>query len=370
MRRSFSGSGMGGGSGGGSGMLRSVHRALRSGVGGAPPEPFSASANSTTIATANSRKPKNFNKQQSAPPNTALTLSPGGPNKNNNNNPNNNNGPSAAFSSLINLPKSDSSPTCSEDMEWECLDANEEERVSVFYEDFVFGTVPSRDEVNYAISALQQVLEPSYLAHFPKEKLTEDTWKEVENEDNRTEGIENMISSSESEVDWVEPSVTLCNSRMLRPYGSDRVYDAFHMLQSEPSVQRMVLSLSSDKAVWDAVLNNEVVKELRGSISQGNQSSNVWFHISWDLLADEQGDRGSDDSNPIKDILSWVFVNAKGKIIQLIDKITNLVNEVFQHPNEEKKGSNVDPLEGKLKTSLFLSIIVLLIVVVTRAQSA
>ncbi|KAK6132210.1 hypothetical protein DH2020_034030 [Rehmannia glutinosa] len=334
-------------------MLRSVHRVLRSGVGGAPPEPFSASANSTTIATANSRKAKNFNKQQSAPPNTTLTLSSGGPNNNNNNNPNNNNGPSA-FSSLINLPKSDSSPTCSEDMEWECLDANEEERVSVFYEDFVFGTVPSRDEVNYAISALQQVLEPSYLAHFPKEKLTEDTWKEVENEDNRTEGIENMISSSESEVDWVEPSVTLCNSRMLRPYGSDRVYDAFHMLQSEPSVQRMVLSLSSDKAVWDAVLNNEVVKELRGSISQ----------------ADEQGDKGSDDSNPIKDILGWVFVNAKGKIMQLIDKITNLVNEVFQHPNEEKKGGNADPLEGKLKTSLFLSIIVLLIVVVTRAQSA
>ncbi|KAK6155886.1 hypothetical protein DH2020_010134 [Rehmannia glutinosa] len=332
-------------------MLRSVHRALRSGVGGAPPEPFSASANSTTIATANSRKPKNFNKQQSAPPNTALTLSSGGPN--NNNNPNNNNGPSA-FSSLINLPKSDSSATSSEDMEWECLDANEEERVSVLYEDFVFGTVPSRDEVNYAISAVQQVLEPSYFTRFPKEKITEDTWKEVENEDNRTEGIENMISSSESEVDWVEPSVTLCNSRMLRPYGSDRVYDAFHMLQSEPSVQRMVLSLSSDKAVWDAVLNNEVVKELRGSISQ----------------ADEQGDKGSDDSNPIKDTLSWVFVNAKGKIIQLIDKITKLVNEVFQHPNEEKKGGNVDPLEGKLKTSLFLSIIILLIVVVTRAQSA
>lgn len=31
----------------------------------------------------------------------------------------------------------------------------------------------------------------------------------------------------------------------------------------------MVVSLSSDKAVWDAVLNNEVVKELRGSICQG-----------------------------------------------------------------------------------------------------
>lgn len=32
----------------------------------------------------------------------------------------------------------------------------------------------------------------------------------------------------------------------------------------------MVVSLSSDQAVWDAVLNNEAVKELRGSMSRGS----------------------------------------------------------------------------------------------------
>lgn len=31
----------------------------------------------------------------------------------------------------------------------------------------------------------------------------------------------------------------------------------------------MVVSLSSDKAVWDAVLNNEVVRELRESYAAG-----------------------------------------------------------------------------------------------------
>lgn len=34
-------------------------------------------------------------------------------------------------------------------------------------------------------------------------------------------------------------------------------------------VQRMVLSLSSDKTVWDAVMNNEVVRELRESYYAG-----------------------------------------------------------------------------------------------------
>jgi hypothetical protein len=31
----------------------------------------------------------------------------------------------------------------------------------------------------------------------------------------------------------------------------------------------MVISLSSDKAVWDAVMNNEVVRELRESYFAG-----------------------------------------------------------------------------------------------------
>lgn len=61
---------------------------------------------------------------------------------------------------------------------------------------------------------------------------------------------------------------------------------------------------------------------------------------------------------------------AKAKIMQLIDKITKLVNEVFQAHNEVKKGDVTDPLEEKLKTSLLLSIVVLIIVVITRAKSS
>lgn len=34
-------------------------------------------------------------------------------------------------------------------------------------------------------------------------------------------------------------------------------------------MQRMVVSLSSDAAVWDAVMNNEVVQQLRRSFHEG-----------------------------------------------------------------------------------------------------
>ncbi|KAH9673672.1 hypothetical protein KPL70_018188 [Citrus sinensis] len=74
-------------------------------------------------------------------------------------------------------------------------------------------------------------------------------------------------SDRDTELDWIEPSLCLSNSRMLQPYPADRVYDAFHLLQTEPSIQRMVISLSSDKAVWNAVLNNEAVQELKESFN-------------------------------------------------------------------------------------------------------
>lgn len=40
-----------------------------------------------------------------------------------------------------------------------------------------------------------------------------------------------------SELDWIEPSMQFRNSRMLQPHGFNRVYDAFHLLQTDKSVQ-------------------------------------------------------------------------------------------------------------------------------------
>ena len=51
-------------------------------------------------------------------------------------------------------------------------------------------------------------------------------------------GFVHPASSAGSELDWMEPSACLSNnSKMLQSYGSERVYDAFHLLQTESSVQ-------------------------------------------------------------------------------------------------------------------------------------
>ncbi|XP_031109980.1 uncharacterized protein LOC116014118 isoform X2 [Ipomoea triloba] len=325
MRRSLSGGsgGIGGGGGGGS-MLKNIHRAVRAGV------------SSGGAAAREQPRKHTLNNLQSHASNI-LTLSTAA------------SAPSSPFSPSAAAPSRSSSPACSEESEWECLDdgREDEEMGNYFYDDeFVFGAVPSLDEVHHAFSALQQVFEPAASKSNTATSALKDTAEEI--------GIQASSTPSGSS-DWMEPSLHICNSRMVRPYVPNRVYEAFHLMQTEPAIKRMVVSLSSDKAVWDAVLNNEAVKELRDSLKQGS------------TYEESVASNGEPD-----DVWSWIFSNAKTKMMEVIDKVMTFINDLFQPPEGEKKASegNTDLLDQGFRTSFFLSVLVLLIVVVSRAQKA
>ncbi|CAM8900587.1 unnamed protein product [Rhodiola kirilowii] len=121
----------------------------------------------------------------------------------------------------------------------------------------------------------------------------------------------------------------------------------------------MVISLSSDPAVWNAVLNNEVVQVLRQSISPGDNNS----------IASLETD--SEDSEAAASILKWILDNTKAKVIlEIIEMINKLVNDLFQ-PLEGHDKPSTDPFEEKLRHSLImLTVVVLLIVAVARGKRA
>ncbi|KAF5959827.1 hypothetical protein HYC85_001036 [Camellia sinensis] len=375
MRRSF---GANGGMGGGGGMLRTVQRAVRAGVGGSAQEPFSHStATNSSTTTRSTYKPTTSN---------LLSLS---------------SSTSSSFhhpvSSISNLPTwlGSSSPTpttFSDEFEWECVDGIEDEKgVCAFYDDFVFGSVPSEDEVQHALSSLQQVLDPASFSQFIKDRLAYNSNNNVADEITSPTGLVTRVSSVGTELDWIEPSMQLCHPRMLQHHGSDRVYDAFNLLQTDPSIQlkSVVLipksfskqiiiflltyargwsfQLSSDKAVWDAVLSNEVVRELRESLREGMYMQLTTMYLRTWMTCSDGGSKAATN------ILSWIFDNTKAKVMELIDKVMKLVNELFQPPEDEKKatgGAATDSFQEKLRTSFMLSIVVLLIVVVSRAHRA
>ncbi|KAI8537167.1 hypothetical protein RHMOL_Rhmol09G0004400 [Rhododendron molle] len=319
--------------GGRRGMFGTVQRAVKTGVvGGATDDYDNASTTSTTSST--TPKPTCKINRRSLSSSYSPPISP-------------------------TWHPSCSSPTYGDEFEWVYVDGAEDEMSSSygFNDDFVFRPVPSKDEVQNAVLSIQQVLDQTSFSKFIKGRLPYNSDNDVAKEI-ASPRMNRVSSSVGQELDWIEPSFHLCNPRMLQYHGYDRVYDAFHLLHSDPSIQRMVMSLSSDKAVWDAVLNNEVVRELRESLIKADGS-----------VPENQSDR-SDGFNAAADILNWIFNNTKAEVLKLMEKITKLVNGLFQPREDETTGGATEPIEGKLQTSLMLTIVVLLIVVVTRTSMA
>lgn len=83
-------------------------------------------------------------------------------------------------------------------------------------------------------------------------------------------------------------------------------------------------------------------------------------------------DESSDDSNEETNIVKWIFYGARTKIMEVVEKITELVNDLFQPPGNEKTSDSggTDPFKEKLRASFMLTIMVLLVVVVARAQKS
>ncbi|CAE6253185.1 unnamed protein product [Arabidopsis arenosa] len=182
--------------------------------------------------------------------------------------------------------------------------------------DLITDKAPELDEVDDAFSALQLMF----------------------NDDDE-------VSESEF-VDWIEPPLQLCNTRLLQPYMLDRLYDAFHVFQTDPSVQRMVMSLTSDKAVWDAVMSNEVVRELISN-----------------------AERSEEDSGSAANCLRRLFERSAVKIMDAMERVTKYVTDLFNVvPGDETVvlASGAAPVMEKLQMTVLVAIVVLLIVLVTR----
>lgn len=83
-------------------------------------------------------------------------------------------------------------------------------------------------------------------------------------------------------------------------------------------------------------------------------------------------DESSNDSDGVVNVVRWMFDNTVAKVTELIEKITKLVGDLFQQPPTEEGASSgpVDHFEEKLRISFLLSVVVLLVVAVARAQKA
>ncbi|CAO2816283.1 unnamed protein product [Amaranthus hypochondriacus] len=228
------------------------------------------------------------------------------------------------------------------ELEWKCLEN---------YYDPVFGVVPSTHEVQQALCSIHQVLHPESTYKDAKE-LTSDVDGDTDGNQTTSPAVQ-RTSSKGSDSDWMEPSMQPYDRKLVQSPRWGRVYDAFHLLETEPSVQRMVVSLSSDKAVWNAVLNNEAVREIRDSYRNAD---------SVPPSSDEKPDPSKTNLN----ILKWVFNDMKVKLLEILGNISQFIADIFTPLDYNKEQYFV--FSDKLKSSFLLTVVVLLIVVVARGH--
>ncbi|WOH14852.1 hypothetical protein DCAR_0934378 [Daucus carota subsp. sativus] len=189
---------------------------------------------------------------------------------------------------------------------------------AVIEQDSVFASVPSRAEVEKAISELQSFLDGD-------------------------------VGSSPKSSERNRLIQMLNNDEVTKSPGYRRVQEAYHLLKTDSTVRKVVMSISSDKAVWNAVLSNKAVKDLRGSLKQAQ-------------ISDEELDWAAT-------ILQWIFKIAMSFFTEMMAKLGLLIGEMFQKAKAENLNSEViKNFDGRLETLLLLSVVILIIVVVARSH--
>lgn len=91
-------------------------------------------------------------------------------------------------------------------------------------------------------------------------------------------------------------------------------------------------------------------------------------------LEDTDNASEASEASESGDLVSWFITNLKVKIMELINNLSKTVNELFhQQGGSDNKAAEVngsDTFEEKLRASFMLSIVVLLIVMLNRADKA
>ncbi|KAF5732899.1 hypothetical protein HS088_TW17G00432 [Tripterygium wilfordii] len=188
---------------------------------------------------------------------------------------------------------------------------------------FVFGSVPSQFEVESAMAALQSLMQ--------------------------------LISSSGPAFSLFQQLFNGRDVRALISHGYGRLIDAFHLLQTDPSVKRLVVSLAYDKAVWSAIMDNEVVRKLRASY----RSDGI-----------EKPQKSNEEPDCAMQFLLWIMETIKAKIADLIEKFHALTGDVLHAIDKEPNPEIRETLLEKVRSSLLVTIVIMLIIVFDRIQRA
>ncbi|CAL9195207.1 unnamed protein product [Musa hybrid cultivar] len=222
----------------------------------------------------------------------------------------------------------------------------------------VFELPPSEEETEAALSILKQVFVLGTFVHTSEIGPSLD--KKAVNNVSISSEMTSKLAEKESDRHalqlHVEKATQLSSLKEFYSQGQQKILNLFNLLQTNPDLQRIVVSLSTDKAIWEAIMKNAAVEDLKESFFSGCKVE--VGSIQYDLL------NGVGDIATI--IVRWILDNIKTKVMGLIDKITHLVVELF-HCVETERSMHI--LDDVLRSLFMLSLMATIVVVIKRIHS-
>ncbi|KAG0625537.1 hypothetical protein M758_2G063300 [Ceratodon purpureus] len=163
---------------------------------------------------------------------------------------------------------------------------------------------------------------------------------------------------------WIEPpSYEVATSPKAPEAPSSAMLEAFHQFQHNPQVQGMVVSLATDKGVWDAVLANEKIKEFRRNFSAPTSEDSFGGAM-------DQKVKGSRKNT---NVFSRFFWKSKKAFADFISNFQDFVTALFETAEKKRPGSDDNEktnfFERSVKACMMLAVLVLAIVVFKRSAA-
>ncbi|KAK1418777.1 hypothetical protein QVD17_27924 [Tagetes erecta] len=227
------------------------------------------------------------------------------------------------------------------------------------------GSTPS--PATTVVNHHKQPLYPSSVSHFSS-NFTDERKNRATMSSNQTNfgpvpsqiEVQNAIYDLRRAMNGFDGIMEQCDygssGTVIKSLGKQRLLDAYHLLQTDHAVQRLVVSISSDREVWDAILKNDVVRDLRGSLPlTGTEEVGIGY---------EQ------EPNSTSIIVKCIFAVMTSKIFEFMEKLEVFIFKALHSVSNKTRSTSKhdDILEEKVRSSLLLSIVILMIVFVTRSM--
>jgi hypothetical protein len=172
--------------------------------------------------------------------------------------------------------------------------------------------------------------------------------------------VNSPLSPLFTKPDWIEPpALDLATTPKEHGAPSNAMLEAFHEFQHNPQVQGMVVSLATDKGVWDAVLANQKIQEFRQGFNGFEGSPQVGLK--------QKKKRSGKNFN----IFSRVFWSTKKAFSNFLQSFQDFMTSLFEAADKKELGNEkTNVFERSVKACMMLAMVVLSIVVFKRSAAA